>query len=122
MFTIEKTGPNRLDIEISGSLDAESMKTGLDQLISKSEDVSGGAMRYRVADLSMPTFGPLNLELQRIPQLFGLLKKYKRCAVLSDLAWIRTLAEVEGAFFPGLQVKSFELTDEAAAEAWLANV
>ena len=54
-----------------------------------------------------------------MPQLFGLLMKSDRCAVLSDIPWLRTAAEMEGAIFPMLTIKSFELDEEEDAKRWL---
>jgi len=120
MLKITKPSANRVDIELSGTLDADTMRAGLDDLIAQSEDVSGGSMLYTVTDFSLPTLGALGVELQRLPKLFALLGKFDRCAVLSDTAWLRTAAEIEGAVIPGIAIKSFELHEAAAAEAWLA--
>jgi hypothetical protein len=121
MLKITKSSANRVDIELSGTLDADTMRAGLDDLIAQSEDVSGGSMLYTVTDFSLPTLGALGVELQRLPKLFALLGKFDRCAVLSDTAWLRTAAEIEGAVIPGIAIKSFELHEAAAAEAWLAD-
>jgi len=120
MLKITKPAPNRIDIEFSGTLDADTMRVALDDLIAKSEDVTKGRMLYTVTDFSLPTLGALGVELQRLPKLFALLGKFERCAVLSDTAWLRTAAEIEGAVIPGIEIKSFELDEAAAAEAWLA--
>ncbi len=119
MLTITKTAANRVDIELEGSLDSESMAAGLDDLIAKSEGVTGGHMLYRIRDFSMPTPGAIAVEIKRLPKLFALLGKFNRCAVLCDASWLRTVAEIEGALFPGVAIKSFEPDQEAAAEAWL---
>lgn len=120
MLKITKPAADRVDIELSGTLDAETMGAALDDLIAKSEDVSKGRMLYTVTDFQLPTLGALGVELQRLPKLFALLGKFERCAVLSDAGWLRTAAEIEGAVIPGIEIKSFELHEAEAAEAWLA--
>jgi hypothetical protein len=120
MLKITKSAANRVDIELDGTLDAETMRVALDDLIAKSEGIAKGRMLYTVTDFSLPTLGALGVELQRLPKLFALLGKFERCAVLSDTAWLRTAAEIEGAVIPGIAIKSFELDEAAAAEAWLA--
>ncbi len=120
MLTVTKPTPNRIDIEFNGTLDAETMRVALDDLIAKSEDVSNGRMLYTITEFSMPSLGAIGVELQRLPKLFGLLGKFDRCAVLSDANWLRTAAEIEGALFPGIEIKSFELQEVEDAEAWLA--
>ncbi|WP_176219196.1 STAS/SEC14 domain-containing protein [Planktotalea arctica] len=56
----------------------------------------------------------------RLPSLFALLTRLDKCAVLSDENWLRKAAAVDGALFPGLEIKSFEPDERDAAEAWLA--
>nr|WP_306269348.1 STAS/SEC14 domain-containing protein [Pararhizobium sp. IMCC3301] len=121
MLNITKKSANRVDIELSGSLDADSMRIALDQLIEVSEGVSNGHMLYRISDFSMPTLGAIGVEMARLPKLFGLLGKFDKCAVLSDSNWLRTAATVEGALFPGIDIKSFEFDEIDAAEAWLGT-
>lgn len=121
MMTVTKPSADRVDIELSGKLDPDSMRAGLDDLIEKSEGVTAGRMLYRISDFSFPTLGAIAVEMSRVPKLFGLLAKFDRCAVLSDSAWLRTAAAAEGALFPGLEIKSFELEDLDAAEAWLVS-
>lgn len=120
MLTVTKPMPNRVDIEFNGTLDAETMRAALDDLFAKSEDVVNGRMLYTITEISIPSLGAIGVELQRLPKLFGLLGKFDRCAVLSDASWLRTAAEIEGALFPGIEIKSFELQEAEDAEAWLA--
>ena len=119
MFTVTKKGESRIDIEINGSLSSNEMRDGLDQLTEASNDVEHGVMRYKISGFTMPTLGALSVEFQKLPQLFSLIGKFDRCAVLSDQSWIRTAAEIEGAMIPGLEIKSFGLDDDDKAEAWL---
>ena len=121
MLKITENGPNRVDIELTGEIDAEAMAAGLDDLIAKSEGVTNGRMLYRIPVFAMPSLSALGVEMTRLPKLFGLLGKFDRCAVLTDIAWLRTAAEIEGALIPGLAIKAFELADDEAAEAWLAE-
>lgn len=121
MLTVKKPSDNRLDVELSAILDADMMRAGLDDLLEKSKDIVGGVMMYKIPSFSIPTGGAMAIEMMRLPQLFQLIGHFDRCAVLTDIAWIRTAAEVEGAILPGLKIKSFETKDEAAAETWLAQ-
>ncbi len=119
MLTVTKPSTNRVDIELGGKLDADSMRVALDDLIDKSEDVRNGLMLYTISDFSLPTLGAIGVEMTRLPKLFGLLAKFDKCAVLSDSGWLRKAAVVEGALFPGIDIKSFELHERDAAEQWL---
>lgn len=121
MLKITKPSSSRLDIELSGALNADAMREGLDTLIAKSEGISNGTMLYTISDFEMPSLGALAVELQQMPKLFSLIRKFDRCAVLSDASWIRTAAEMEGVVVPGLDIKSFPLSSAKMAEKWLAS-
>lgn len=119
MLKITKPSDNRLDIELTGAMDSAMMRLALDELIEKSEGISGGRMLYTITDFEWPTFGAILVEFGYISKLFAWMGKFDRCAVLSDAGWLRTAAEIEGAMFPGIEIKAFELDDGEAAEAWL---
>lgn len=121
MFIIDKIAEHRLDIVLGGSIDAEEMERGLDELIAQSEDITNGRMLYTLTDFEIPGLAAFAVEMSRLPKLLGLLGKFERCAVLCDTHWIRVAAEVEGAVLPGLEIKAFEIDQKAEAEAWLAT-
>lgn len=120
MLTIDKRSDNRIDITLSGALDADAMRAGLHDLLDKAEGMEHGQMLYRIPDFAMPSLGAIMVELGLLPRLFSLLHRFDRCAVLSDAPWLRQTAEVKGAIIPGLTIRAFGLEEEAAAEAWLA--
>jgi hypothetical protein len=119
MLKVAKPSSNRLDIELSGKLDADTMNIALDGLIEKADGLNHGKMLYTISDFEIPTMGALAVEFQHMPKLFGLMGRFDKCAVLSDTSWIRTAAEIEGAVIPSLEIKSFPLTERNAAENWL---
>ncbi|MGJ8604318.1 MAG: STAS/SEC14 domain-containing protein [Marivita sp.] len=121
MLTITKTEANRVDIDLSGKIDSEEMAKGLDDLLDMSQDVNAGRMLYTITSFAFPDLGAMAVEMARLPKLIGLLGRYDRCAVLCDTGWIRTAAEIEGALFPGIDIKGFELSERDTAEAWLAE-
>ena len=119
MLKVKKTSPKRVEIDLKGELDAASMAIGLDELIAVSADVENGQILYRIPTFAMPSLSALAVEFTRLPSLIGLLSKYDRCAVLTDVDWLRSAAEFEGVLIPGFEVKAFALDDEAAALVWL---
>jgi hypothetical protein len=122
MLNVSKPSTNRLDIELSGALDTEAMRSALDHLIENSEGITNGRMLYKILDFEMPTLGAMAVEFLKMPKLFSLIGKFDRCAVLSDTAWIRTAAEIEGTVIPSLEIKSFPLSAKKAAEDWLDDL
>jgi hypothetical protein len=121
MFRVVSNGPNRIDLEFAGKLDADDMRVGLDELINKAQGIEHGRMLYRIGDFDIPTFGALGAEFSRIPELFKLIRKFDRVAVLADQGWIKKVSEIEGALFPGVDIKAFSLDEEIEAEAWLKS-
>ncbi len=121
MFKVVENGTNRLDIEMSGKLDVELMKVALDELESKSENIETGKMLYVVLDFQLPTLGAIGIEFSRLPSMFGLMKKFDRAAVLTDKTWLKKASEFEGALFPGLEIRAFNIDEKAEAEAWLSS-
>ena len=121
MFRIVKQGANRIDIEMSGKLNAEAMKTVLDDLVRKTEGIENGKMLYDVVDFHLPSLGAIVIELSRLPSMFGLLKRFERAAVLTDKAWLKRTSEIEGALIPGLEIKGFAREQRQDAEDWLSS-
>ena len=121
MFKVIPNGDNRLDIELSGKLNADDMKVALDDLVSKSDNVENGMLLYIINDLEFPSFGAIGVELSRLPELFRLFKKFDRAAVLADKEWIKKISEFEGALIPGLEIKAFNLDEKTEAETWLSS-
>lgn len=121
MFKITQNGVNRLDIEMSGKLNAEGMKAALDELVEKSKNIENGKMLYDVIDYHLPSLGAIAIEFARLPSMFGLLKKFDRAAVLADKTWLKKVSEFEGTLFPGLEIKAFNRDRKTAAEAWLSS-
>ena len=119
MFKVMPNGSNRIDIEISGKLDASGMRVALDEFISQSENIEQGTMLYTISGFDFPTLGAIGVELSRLPALFGLIRKFDRVAVLADRNWIKKVSEIEGAMFPGMEIKAFDPDERAEAEAWL---
>lgn len=120
MMKVTKPAPNRVDLELEGALEAETMRHGLDELLHLSQDINNGRMLYTIKGFTMPTVEALGVEFGYLPKLFNLLGRFDKCAVCTDTAWLRAAAEVEGAMIPGLEINAFDLNEMDAAEAWLA--
>ena len=119
MFKVIESGINRLDIEMSGKLDEESMKLALDDLVSKSKNIENGKMLYVIIDFQIPTLGAIAIEFSRLPSMLGLIKKFNRAAVLTDKNWLKKISEFEGVLFPGLEIRAFNIDQKEQAETWL---
>lgn len=121
MFKVTRVSVNRLDIELSGKLDSAAMEVALDDLVNKSEGIENGRMLYDVVDFHLPSLGAIGIEFSRLLSMLGLMKKFDRAAVLTDKAWLKMASEIEGALYPGLEIKAFSRDQRAEAEAWLLS-
>ena len=121
MFKVIPNGTNRLDIELSGKLDTEDMKTALDELEDKSKNIEHGKMLYDIIDFHIPSLGAIGVEFSRLPAMFELMKKFDRAAVLTDKTWLKKVSELEGVLYPGLEIKAFNRDQKAEAETWLSS-
>jgi hypothetical protein len=121
MFQVKPVGQNRIDIEMSGKFDSADMRSAIANLELKCEHINRGRMLYFVHDFEIPTAGAVGVELKQMPQLFRTMRHFEKAAVVADEKWIRKLSEVEGALFPGLEVKAFETGKASEAETWLRH-
>ncbi|MFW2369071.1 MAG: STAS/SEC14 domain-containing protein [Desulforhopalus sp.] len=121
MFNVTKITPNRLDIELSGKLNSEEMQTALDDLERKSQEIENGIMLYDVIDFHLPSLGAIAIEFSRLPSMFGLIKKFRKAAVLADKNWIKKVSELEGLLIPGIEIKAFNRDQKEEAELWLSE-
>ncbi|MEI8595582.1 STAS/SEC14 domain-containing protein [Photobacterium sp. SP02] len=119
MFNVEKVGNDRLDIEMSGKLDSEEMRSALDELLDKSSDIQNGKMLFDIVEYHLPSMGAIGVELSRFPSMMRFIRKFDRAAVLSDTNWVKKVSEAEGFLIPGLNIKSFNRDQRDQAEAWL---
>lgn len=121
MLKITRPAPNRLDLELDGQLDSRSMRAALDSFSDYATGIEGGRMLYRLHDFDLPTLGAIGVELARLPDLLHLLQRFEKAAVVTDTRWIGKVSELEGRLFPWLKIRAFDPSQEAQAEAWLAE-
>jgi len=121
VFKIMPKGIDRLDIVLSGKLNSEDMKIALDEFVTKSQNIENGKMLYEIVDFQLPSPGPIVIEFSRLPKMLGLMHKFDRAAVLTDKRWLKKVSELEGALYPGLEIKAFSRDQKAEAEAWLSS-
>jgi len=121
MLKVIRHSNNRLDIVLTGKLDANEVKIALDELESKAQGIENGQMLYEVIDFQLPTAGAIGVEFSRLPAMPGLVKKFSRAAVLTDKTWLKKVSEFKGMFYPGLEIKAFDRNQKAQAEAWLSG-
>ena len=122
MIRIEKTADDRIDLQLNGKIDADEMRTALEDLLTLTEGMENGRMYYTITDFQIPDLPALAVEFRYLPRMFSLISRLDKVAVLSDQNWIRKAAVSEGKLIPGLEIRDFDLSDPKAAEDWLSEI
>lgn len=121
MFDIKRDPKGFVNLTISGPIDSDQMRAGLEAFLACLEEGKKTDFLYTISAFELPSLKAIGVEFTYLPLLMSSLRKIGKVAVVSDEAWIRTAAEVEGKLIPGLTIESFEPERRAAAEAWLLS-
>ena len=119
MLTITPHSQNRVDMTLNGKIDAQQMSAAIDEFIEITQNIEHGQMLYRMEDFHMPTLEAIGVKLSQLPRAFKAVRKFSRIAVLCDTQWVRTISEIEGMLFPGMEIRAFQLSEQETAEKWL---
>jgi hypothetical protein len=119
MFNITKVSENRVDIEFSGIKNAQMMEIALDDLDNATRDIKDGHMMFDVIEYNLPSIDAIAVEFSRLPSMFGMMGKFSKTAVLSDILLVKMIAELQGFLIPGIEIKAFSRDERDSAEAWL---
>jgi hypothetical protein len=120
MLDIQKEKDGLFTIKIAGEITPAEMDREIEKLIDITKDVKSGKLLYDIRNFEMPGVGAMMVEFRKMPELFGLIKRFDKAAVLAEAPWLRVMAEWEGMLIPGLEIKSFGHKDENRAREWLA--
>ncbi|WP_051083289.1 STAS/SEC14 domain-containing protein [Rubritalea marina] len=105
--------------ELNGAPDAVDMENILQQMSELSEGKQGMTMLYKISCFEIPSASAMMVKLSDLPRWIGVMKAFKKMAIVTEKAWIRNVAELEGFLIRGLEIKSFEFDEIHQAEAWL---
>lgn len=119
MFDIQKDPKGFVHLTISGAINADEMKAGLEAFLSSLQDGKRTDFLYTITDFELPSLSAIGVEFGYIPKLFASIRKIGKVAVISDQAWLRTAAEVEGKLIPGLTIEAFTPRERETAVGWL---
>lgn len=121
MYKIDRENDDRLDIIISGKLDADAMTGMIDELVAQSTGIESGRMLIDIEDFQMPTLDAIRIEMSRLPEVLRFSRQFSRAAVLSGETWVNIISTLEGKLIPGLAIKSFRRDQRYQAESWLQD-
>ncbi|HIG75208.1 MAG TPA: STAS/SEC14 domain-containing protein [Bacteroidetes bacterium] len=112
-------GPDVVAYRAGGTIterDIERAWAAMDAAIDESHRIG---LYVEVVDLSGVTLAGLVKDLTLGLKNLGKLKYFRRVAVVTDAAWIRTAAGIEDKLFPSIEIRTFETAEDGAAMAWL---
>ena len=73
MIKITKTAANRIDMEFdASSIDEETMRAAIEELIEKSDGIEHGQLLYRLHRFPWPSLSAMAVKLEHLPELFKL--------------------------------------------------
>ena len=120
VIKLTKSGKNFLELQLGGEITTEEMHEILNVFIDLSSQIEHGKILYTIYNFDFPSLDTIMVKVSRLPELFRLLKKYDRIAILTNKEWLQRVAELEGFLIPGLEIKAFDLDEKEKAEAWLS--
>ena len=110
-----------LSFEIDGTVTAPDM----DDLYNAVEKVTEGKGPVHICGeihgVGGLTLDAIGASFKRGAGLIGRIARVKRYAVVSDIGWIKTVAELEGAVIPGMTVRVWPTAHREEALAWASE-
>jgi hypothetical protein len=122
MFNITRESDGLILLHITGRIDAAEMESGLQHLFADLAEETGARILFRMDDAVLLELSAIAVELRHLPHMLRMMSRIDRVAVLSDEGWVRTGAEIEGRMIPGVEIRSWPLSEEAEARAWAGAV
>ncbi len=112
---------NIVHMSVSGPIAKESMDAGLDWIHQIEEANDNFSLRVNMPEEDFTGLGQITQQFKRVGTVMRHAKSADKCAVMTDSAFLRNSARVEGSVIPGLEVRSFDLDETRPAERWLNN-
>jgi hypothetical protein len=113
-------GPDVVAFRAGGTLterDIERAWAAMDAALDESARIG---LYVEVVDLTGVTLAGLVKDLTLGLKNLGKLKHFRRIAVVTDAAWIRTAAAIEDKLLPGIEIRTYPTEEDEVAVAWLA--
>jgi len=104
---------------IYGRLTEEDMGLCLDWLKAEIGTHGSFNLLMTMTKMKWPTAAAYKEEFSRLGDVFKMTKAIKKCAVVSDSRFVRTVSSIEGALIPRFEIKAFDGDEADAALAWL---
>jgi hypothetical protein len=116
---LPQPAPHVVAYRIGGTIDAVSLARVFDALDAALDAHATVNLYAEVIGLGGITLEALLKDVARSLKLLGRLNRFDRYAVVTDAAWLKTVAGLEGKLIPGLTIRTFGLDEAESARAWV---
>lgn len=104
---------------VTGKISEADMATALDWLKAQAKIHAEFNLCIEMDKLEFPSLDAFKEEFGRLGEVFKMAKSMKKCALISGSGFVRTFAKVEGALWPGLEIRAYERDERNEAIDWL---
>ena len=115
------TASNIVGFRVDGTVerdDVNRVATALDEALDRHDSVSMLADLEDFEDITVTAlFAELNAGLRRLGQV----GRFDRVAVIAEKRWLESVAKVENALLPGVEVRAFAPDTRLAAQVWVGE-
>ena len=103
-----------------GKFDEKAFKQSLVQFVPELQMRSRLNVYFEVVSLTeveaKAIWDEMKFDLQNFKDLQ---KKIEKVALVTDMSWMRTMAEASSSVIPGIRLKSFKFDEAEAAKTWI---
>ncbi|MDX1420520.1 MAG: STAS/SEC14 domain-containing protein [Rubricoccaceae bacterium] len=113
--------PHVVAFRVGGTLDARAIERVVGAVEDALAEHATVDLYAEVVDLRGATLHAVLKDVVEGLKLLPRLKRFARYAVVTDAAWLKTVAGLEDKLIPGLAIRTFGLAEAEAAQAWVAG-
>lgn len=121
MISILDLQPNVLAYRVEGKLEREDIDrvfVEVDRKLATGQKIRVYAEVHSITGMTLEAiWQDIKLGIQRM----NLIARIERAAVVTDIGWLRTAAIWEDKMFGGLQMRTFHLSQQMEAQAWVQS-
>ena len=103
-------------MRVRGPLDPQEAAAWLSEAGQANDNL---ALCVKMATDDFDDLSAVNKQFRQIGDVLRRAPMLEKCAVVTDSAFVRNTAKVEGAVIPGLEIRAFDTDESDPADAWL---